>query len=452
MASRIRTLILGAAGRDFHNFNMVFREDDGSEVVAFTAQQIPNITNRRYPPALAGPLYPDGIPIHPESELESLIAEFEVERCVMAYSDISHEEVMHLASRVNAARADFALLGTRRTQVRSWLPSVSVVASRTGAGKSQTARAVAAHLRSLGIRVGILRHPMPYGDLEAQAVQRFAHADDLDRHQVTIEEREEYEPHLEAGSIVWAGVDYARIVRAAEAEADVLLWDGGNNDTSFLASQLTICVVDPHRAGDEVRYHPGETNLRVAQVVVVNKVDSAHPEQVFAVRETIRRVRPDTVILEAASPPVPDDPEILRSRRVLALEDGPTLTHGGMPHGAGWLGARRAGAKELVDPRPFAHGALKETFRAYPHISAALPAMGYGEAQIRDLQATLETACREGGVEAVAVGTPIDISRLLDIPVPHTRIRYDLQVLGRPTLEEALAPFVTEVTPVPPRD
>jgi len=441
-----RTLILGAAGRDFHNFNVAFREDPTSEVVAFTAQQIPNIADRRYPPALAGPLYPSGIPIHPESELETLIARFEVDRCVMAYSDISHEDVMHLASRVNGAGADFTLLGTGRTQLRSELPSVSVVASRTGAGKSQTARAVAAHLRSQGMRVGILRHPMPYGDLEAQAVQRFADGADLARHKVTIEEREEYEPHLEAGSTVWAGVDYARIVRAAEAEADVLLWDGGNNDTPFLASTLTICVVDPHRAGDELRFHPGETNLRMAQVVVVNKVDSADPEKVFAVRETIRRVRPDAVILEAASPPVPDHPEILRGRRVLALEDGPTLTHGGMPHGAGWLGARRAGARELVDPRPFAKGALKDTFDAYPHLSAALPAMGYGEAQIRDLQATLDAACEEGGVEAVAVGTPIDISRLLEIPVPHTRIRYDLQVLGRPTLEEALAPFVKEIT------
>lgn len=444
--SRKRILILGAAGRDFHNFNVVFREDRDSEVVAFTAEQIPNIADRRYPPALAGLLYPDGIPIHPESSLEELIADLEVDLCVMAYSDISHEEVMHLASRVNAAGADFSLLGTGRTQIPSRLPIVSVVASRTGAGKSQTARAVASLLRARGLRVGILRHPMPYGDLEAQAVQRFADANDLERHRVTIEEREEYEPHLEAGSIVWAGVDYARILEAAEAEADVLLWDGGNNDTSFLAGGFTICVVDPHRAGDETRYHPGETNLRLAQVVVVNKVDSADPERVLTLRETIRRVRPEAVILEAASPPVPDDPELLRGRRVVALEDGPTLTHGGMPHGAGWLGARRAGARELVDPRPFAKGALKDTFDAYPHLSAALPAMGYGEAQIRDLQATLDAACEEGGVEAVAVGTPIDISRLLEIPVPHTRIRYDLQVLGRPTLEEALAPFVKGIT------
>lgn len=445
MANRIRTLILGAAGRDFHNFNVIFRDDGDTEVVAFTAQQIPNIADRHYPSALSGPLYPEGIPIHPEERLEQLVEELRVDRCIMAYSDVSHEEVMHLASRINAVGADFVLLGAKRTQLRSWLPSVSVVASRTGAGKSQTSRAVAAHLRSHGLRVAILRHPMPYGDLEAQAVQRFAHPDDLERHRVTIEEREEYEPHLETGSTVWAGVDYARIVRAAEAEADVLLWDGGNNDTSFLVSDLTICVVDPHRSGDEVRYHPGETNLRMAHVVVVNKVDSADPERVLATRQTVWRLRPDAMVLEAASPPLPDDPTVLRGRRVLALEDGPTLTHGGMSFGAGWLGARRAGAIEMVDPRPYARGDLVETFRDHPHLLEALPAMGYGKAQIRDLQATLEAACREGGVEAVAVGTPIDISRLLRIPVPHTRIRYDLQVLGRPTLADALRPFVERI-------
>jgi predicted GTPase len=437
----VRTLILGAAGRDFHVFNMLFRDDPSHEVVAFTAEQIPHIAERRFPAGLAGEGYPDGIPIHPEERLEELIRELRVDLCVFAYSDVSHEHVLHLASRANAAGADFLLPGLRRSQLRSRLPVVAVVASRTGAGKSQTSRAVARVLRGRGLRVAVIRHPMPYGDLTAQRVQRFRTREDLVAAEVTIEEREEYEPHLEAGGEVWAGVDYAAILAEAEEEADVILWDGGNNDTSFLRADLTITVVDPHRAGDELRYHPGETNLRLADVVVVNKVESAPPEKVQEVMENVRRIRPEAVILEAASPVRAEDPSVLRRRRVLAVEDGPTLTHGGLPVGAGVLGARRAGAAEVVDPRPFAQGELVETFRAYPHMGEALPAMGYGEAQIADLERTIERACREGGVEAVAVGTPIDLGSLVSIPVPHTRIRYELQVIGSPTLEEVLERF-----------
>jgi predicted GTPase len=437
----IRTLILGAAGRDFHNFNVVFRDDPAYRVVAFTAQQIPNIQDRSYPPELSGEAYPDGIPIHPEERLEALIRELEVDLCVMAYSDLSHDEVMHLASRANAAGADFTLLGLRRTRLRSRRPVVAVVASRTGAGKSQTSRAVAQALEARGFRVGVIRHPMPYGDLAAQRVQRFASEEDLAAHRVTIEEREEYEPYVSRGLVVWAGVDYGEILRQAEEEAEVILWDGGNNDTPFFEADLTITVLDPHRAGDELRYYPGETNLRTADIVIVNKVDTARQEDILRVRENVARIRPEAVVLEAASPLRPDDPSVLKGRRVLAVEDGPTLTHGGMPVGAGVLGARKAGAAEVVDPRPFARGDLARTFEAYPHLTEALPAMGYGDDQIRDLEATIRAAVDEGGVEAVAVGTPIDLSKLVDIPVPSTRIRYDLQVIGRPTLDEALADF-----------
>jgi predicted GTPase len=437
----VRTLILGAAGRDFHNFNVVFRDDPAYRVAAFTAQQIPNIEDRSYPPELSGKAYPEGIPIHPEERLEELIRELEVELCVMAYSDLSHEEVMHLASRTNAAGADFTLLGLRRTRLRSRRPVVAVVASRTGAGKSQTSRAVAQALEARGFRVGVLRHPMPYGDLAAQRVQRFASEEDLVAHRVTIEEREEYEPYVSRGLVVWAGVDYGEILRQAEDESEVILWDGGNNDTPFFEADLTITVLDPHRAGDELRYYPGETNLRTADIVIVNKVDTARQEDVFLVRENVARIRPEAVVLEAASPLRPDDPSVLKGRRVLAVEDGPTLTHGGMSVGAGVLGARKAGAREVVDPRPFVRGDLAHTFEAYPHLTEALPAMGYGDDQIRDLEATIKAAVDEGGVEAVAVGTPIDLSKLVDIPVPSTRIRYELQVIGRPTLEEALAGF-----------
>jgi predicted GTPase len=437
---RVRTLVLGAAGRDFHNFNVLYRSDPGTEVVAFTAQQIPHIEDRRYPPELAGPLYPQGIPIHDEDRLETLIAELDIERCVLAYSDLSHEQVMHLASRANAAGADFLLLGAARTMLHSKLPVVAVCAVRTGAGKSQTSRAIARILRAAGLRVGILRHPMPYGDLAAQRVQRFATEEDLARHKVTIEEREEYEPHMAAGSVVWAGVDYGAIVDAADDDADVLLWDGGNNDTPFLEPTLHITIVDPHRAGHESRYHPGETNVRLADAILVNKVDTARPEAVERVIADARSMNPRAAILTAASPIRADDDSVLRGRRVLAIEDGPTVTHGGMAYGAATLAARRLGA-QLVDPRPFAAGEIADTFSLYPGLGPILPAMGYGDSQVRDLENTVARAAA-GGVEAVAIGTPIDLARLIRIPIPFTRVRYDLEILGEPSLETLLAPVI----------
>jgi predicted GTPase len=443
---RTRILILGAAGRDFHDFNVLYREDPSAEVVAFTAQQIPNIADRRYPAALAGELYPDGIPIRPEEELESLIRDLGVDVCVMAYSDISHEEVMHLASRANAAGADFQLIGAKRTMLRSSCPVVAVCASRTGAGKSPTSRAVVRLLREAGKRVAVLRHPMPYGDLAAQRVQRFATAADLDHHQVTIEEREEYEPHLAVGSVVFAGVDYAEILRQAEQEADVVVWDGGNNDTSFLAADVYITVVDPHRPGHETTYHPGETNLRLADVVLVSKVDTADPVDVATVCRNVAAANPRATVVQAAMPFRIDDPPVLRGRRVLAIEDGPTLTHGAMRYGVATLAALQMCATRMVDPRPFAVGGIAETFRRYPETGPLLPAMGYGEQQVRDLEATLAQAA-EAGVEAVAIGTPIDLSRLIRIPVPFTRVRYELEVRGTPTLEEVLRPVLRLAEP-----
>jgi len=436
-----RVLILGAAGRDFHVFNTVYRDDPSVRVVAFTAQQIPHIDGRRYPPELAGALYPQGIPIRPEDDVEKIIAAEGVTRCVMAYSDVSHEYVMHLASRVNAAGPDFEIGGTLRTMLRSTKPVVAVCASRTGVGKSQTSRAVANTLREAGFRVGVVRHPMPYGNLVEQRVQRFACEEDLVRYDATIEEREEYEPHIANGSAVFAGVDYEAILRAVEAESDVVLWDGGNNDTSFFKADVYITLVDPHRPGHEVRYHPGETNLRLADVVLVNKVQTAPPEGVARVLDNVARVNPRAMVLLAASPITVDDPSVLRGKRVLVVEDGPTLTHGGMRYGAGTLGARDAGAAEIVDPRPFLVGELAETFRTYPELGPILPAMGYGEQQVADLEATLRRAA-EGGVEAVAVGTPIDLGRLVAIPVPSTRVRYALEVLGKPDLTDALAPIL----------
>ncbi len=436
-----RVLILGAAGRDFHVFNTVYRDHPHARVVAFTAQQIPHIDGRRYPPELAGPRYPEGIPIRREEELEEIIASEHVTRVVMAYSDVSHEYVMHMASRVNAAGADFELGGAARTMLASTRPVVAVCASRTGVGKSQTSRAVANLLRDAGLRVSVVRHPMPYGDLAEQRVQRFASEEDLVRYEATIEEREEYEPHIANGSAVFAGVDYEAILRAAEAEADVVLWDGGNNDTSFFEADVYITLVDPHRPGHELLYYPGETNVRLADVVIVNKVQTADPEAVERVIANVRSVNPDAMLIRAASPLTVDDPSVLAGKRVLAVEDGPTLTHGGMKYGAGVLGSRDSGAAELVDPRPFLVGELQETFRKYPDLGALLPAMGYGEQQVADLEATLRRAA-EGGVEAVAVGTPIDLQRLVDIPVPSTRVRYELAVLGEPDLHDALAPIL----------
>jgi predicted GTPase len=435
---RRRTLILGAAGRDFHNFNVVYRQDRETEVVGFTAQQIPGIEERTYPPELAGEIYPEGIRIQPEDRLETLIEKLGVQRCVMAYSDVSYAYVMGLAARVNAAGAEFTMLGAAQTMLESSKPVVAVCASRTGAGKSQTSRAVVKLLREAGKRVAVVRHPMPYGDLVAQRLQRFENEDDLVRHEVTIEEREEYEPHLATGSVVFAGVDYEAILREAEKEADVILWDGGNNDFAFYRPDVYLTVVDPHRAGHELSYYPGEINVRLADAVIVNKIDTADSESVFEVVDNVRSVNPEAVIVEAASPLFIDRPEVLRGKRVLCVEDGPTLTHGEMTYGAGVIGARKAGAAEIVDPRPFAVGEIRDTFDRYPGIGALLPAMGYGERQIQDLEATIRGAA-ENGVEAIAIGTPIDLGRLIDIPLPHTRIRYELQVLGSPTLADVLA-------------
>jgi predicted GTPase len=438
-----RVLILGAAGRDFHVFNTVYRDDPSATVVAFTAQQIPHIDERRYPPELAGHRYPEGIPIRPEDDLEEIIAAEGVTRCVMAYSDVSHEYVMNMASRVNAAGPDFEVGGAARTMLKSSKPVVAVCASRTGVGKSQTSRAVANVLREAGLSVGVVRHPMPYGDLLKQRVQRFAGEEDLVRYEATIEEREEYEPHIANGSAVFAGVDYEGILRAAEAESDVVLWDGGNNDTSFFQADVYITLVDPHRPGHELRYHPGETNLRLADVVLVNKVQTADPANVEEVLANVAKVNPGAMVLKAASPLTVDDPAVLAGKRVLVIEDGPTLTHGGMEYGAGTLGARDAGAAEIVDPRPFLVGELEDTFAKYPALGPLLPAMGYGPQQVADLEATLGRAA-EGGVEAVAIGTPIDLARLVDVPVPHTRVRYELDVLGEPDLHDALKPVLED--------
>lgn len=436
-----RIVVLGAAGRDFHLFNTLYRDNPHVEVVAFTAQQIPHIDDRRYPPELAGDAYPEGIPIVPEASLDDLILEHDVETAVLGYSDLSYDEVGHLASRATAVGADFVVPDAWSTMIESSKPVVAVCAVRTGVGKSQTSRAVARTLRDAGLRVGIVRHPMPYGDLVKQRVQRFASEGDLAAHEVTIEEREEYEPHIAAGSLVYAGVDYEAILEAAEAESDVILWDGGNNDTPFYVPDVWITLVDPHRPGHETAYYPGETNLRLADVVLVNKVDTADAAAVRSVLDRVTDLNPDATVLRAASPITPDDPAVLAGKRVVAVEDGPTCTHGGMPYGAGLLGARAAGAAEIVDPRPFLVGELRDTFDRYPDLGPILPAMGYGPQQVADLEATLGKAA-EGGVEAVAVGTPIDLGRLVDLPVPSTRCRYELDVLGEPTLADVLAPVI----------
>src|SRR5450759_45460 len=434
MEKRIRTLIMGAAGRDFHNFNTFYRDNDKYEVVAFTATQIPNIDGRKYPAELAGRLYPNGIDIHPESELADLIKKFAVDEVVFAYSDVPHEYVMHKASEVNALGADFKLMGTNATQVKSTKPVVGICAVRTGSGKSQTTRAVSKILIELGYTVAAIRHPMPYGDLVKQRVQRFASYADLDKHETTIEEREEYEPHLDNGVIVYAGVDYEAILRQAEAEVDVVLWDGGNNDFSFYVPDLSIVVADPHRPGHEVSYHPGETNVRSADVFVINKVDTANHDNVIAVRNNLNLLNPRAVVIEAASPLFVDDPDAIRGKRVLAIEDGPTLTHGEMAYGAAFVAARRFGAAEIVDPRPFAVGSIIETYKKYPRIGTILPAMGYGAEMVHDLEQTIANA----DVDLVLVGTPIDLTRILKINKPSQRVRYELQEIGQPTLEDIL--------------
>jgi predicted GTPase len=429
-----RVVIMGAAGRDFHNFNTVFREDPACEVVAFTATQIPNIEGRRYPPELAGPRYPGGIPIHPEAELRRLIRELGVDEVVFAYSDVSHETVMHQASLVLAAGADFRLIGPKASMIRSRAKVVSVCAVRTGAGKSQTTRRVVRVLRGKGRRVVAVRHPMPYGDLTRQRVQRFAALEDLDRHECTIEEREEYEPHIAAGGVIYAGVDYGAILAEAEREADVLVWDGGNNDLPFYVPDLEIVVADPHRAGHERTYHPGEANLRRAHVVVINKIDTAAPDAVDAVRRSVRELNPGAMVVDAASPLSVEQPEAIRGKTVLAVEDGPTLTHGGMKYGAGVLAALRHGAAEVVDPRPYAVGAIARSFEAYPGIGPLLPAMGYGEEQVRDLAATIARV----PADLVLVATPVDLRRIVHIERPALRVGYELQEIGRPDLEDAL--------------
>jgi predicted GTPase len=429
-----RALILGAAGRDFHNFHVYFREHPGYEVVAFTAGQLPNIAGRRYPAELAGPGYPHGIPIEPERELSRLVHDLEVDVAVLSYSDLSHEQVMHLGSQAIAAGADYLLLGPRHTMLRSSKPVIAVCATRTGSGKSQTTRRVAGLLREAGKRVIIMRHPMPYGDLAKQAVQRFSSADDLIRHDVTIEEREEYEPLIEAGHIVYAGVTYDRILSAAEAEADVLIWDGGNNDLPFLVPTVLIVVVDPHRADHARRYHPGEAVLRMADVVLINKIDTASLEQIETARGIIAELAPRATVIEAASPIQVEGAEGIRGKRVLVVEDGPTLTHGGMPFGAGWIAARRYGAAELVDPRPYAVGSIRATFAEFPKMGPILPAMGYGATQVTELAATIQAT----PADLVLVASPIDLRRLIHPDKPALRVRYELQEIGRPTLRDVL--------------
>jgi predicted GTPase len=430
----IRTLIMGAAGRDFHNFNVFFRDNPAYEVVAFTATKIPDIEGRTYPSQLAGQLYPKGIPIFAETGLLQLIREHNVEQVIFAYSDVPHEVVMHKASAVLAAGADFRLMGTKTTQLKSSKPVVSVCAVRTGSGKSQTTRRVSLILRSMGFKVAAIRHPMPYGDLVKQAVQRFADYSDLDKNECTIEEREEYEPHLDNGVIVYAGVDYEKILRQAEQEVDIVLWDGGNNDFPFYVSDLQIVVADPHRPGHEISYHPGETNVDAADVFVINKVDTADPENVLRVRKNLVSRNPNAVIIEAASPLFVDDPAAIKGKRVLVIEDGPTLTHGEMAYGAGYVAARRFGAAEIVDPRPYAVRSIKATYKKYPKTGPILPAMGYGEAQTRDLEATINNA----DVDLVIIGTPIDLKRIIKINKPADRVRYELQEIGQPTLETIL--------------
>ena len=433
--TRIRTIIMGAAGRDFHNFNTFFRDNQDYEVVAFTATQIPNIEGRKYPAELAGDLYPAGIPIFPEADLEALIQEKKIDQVVFAYSDVPHEYVMHKACLVNAVGADFRLLGTHNTQIKSAKPVVAVCAVRTGSGKSQTTRRVSLILRDMGYRVAAIRHPMPYGDLVKQKVQRFADYSDLDKYDCTIEEREEYEPHLDNNVIVYAGVDYGAILKEAEKEVDIILWDGGNNDFPFYVPDLMIVVADPHRPGHEVRYYPGETNVRLADVFVINKVDTAKPEDVISVRDNLYALNPSAIVVEGASPLFVDDPAAIRGKRVLVVEDGPTLTHGEMAYGAGFVAARRYGAAEIVDPRPYAVESIKATYEKYPNTGTILPAMGYGDEMMHDLEETINKA----DVDLVISGTPIDLTRIIKINKPIQRVRYELQEIGEPTLTTILS-------------
>ncbi|MDD5230062.1 MAG: cyclic 2,3-diphosphoglycerate synthase [Candidatus Marinimicrobia bacterium] len=439
--NRRTIIIIGAAGRDFHNFNTFYRCDESYNVVAFTAAQIPDIDGRKYPAELAGKLYPQGIPIFAEDDLVQLIHDKQVSECVFSYSDMPYHKVMALSAVVNAAGANFTLLGPQATMLKSAKPVISVCATRTGCGKSQTSRKVIEILMAKGLKVVAIRHPMPYGDLVAQKVQRFAVLDDLQKHHCTIEEMEEYEPHVVRGNVIYAGVDYEAILRAAEndpAGCDVIVWDGGNNDFPFYKPDLAITVADPHRPGDELNYYPGEVNLRIADVIIINKIDTASPEGVQTVRQSIELVNPQARVIDAASPIRVDRTEIIRDKRVLVVEDGPTLTHGEMKIGAGIVAAHKYGARECVDPRPFVVGKLAETFKKYPHIGQLLPAMGYGETQVRDLEATISrTDC-----DSVIIGTPIDLNRIVKIKQPSTRVYYDLQEIGKPDLAEILDDFL----------
>lgn len=439
--NRKNVIIIGAAGRDFHNFNTCYRDNESYNVVAFTAAQIPDIHGRKYPKELAGRLYPEGIPIFPECDLPELIKKYNVNECIFSYSDVTYQKVMSVSAIVNAAGANFVLLGPNDTMVKSTKPVISVGAIRTGCGKSQTSRRVIEILMAQGLKVVAIRHPMPYGDLNEQKVQRFATVADLEKHKCTVEEMEEYEPHVVRGNVIYAGVDYEAILRAAEkdpAGCDVILWDGGNNDFPFYKSDLMITVTDPHRAGHELRYYPGEVTLRLADVVVINKIDSADPKSIQEVRANIQKVNPNAIVIDGASPIKVDDAKLIRGKRVLVVEDGPTLTHGEMKLGAGVVAAHKYGAAELVDPRPYTVGKLSDTFRIYPGIGTLLPAMGYGNEQLKDLETTInKTDC-----DSVIIATPIDLNRIIKIKKPSTRVYYDLQEIGDPNLDQVLSDFI----------
>ncbi|MGC9445000.1 MAG: cyclic 2,3-diphosphoglycerate synthase [Candidatus Methanospirareceae archaeon] len=434
-------IIMGAAGRDFHNFNVYFRDTPAYRVVAFTATQIPDIEGRTYPATLAGGLYPDGIPIFAEEDLITLITEHAIDRVVFAYSDVPYEYVMRKGAATNAAGADFIMLGPAATMLRSRVPVISVCAVRTGSGKTSVSKKLCQLLRARSKTVVVVRHPMPYGNLAEQAVQRFSSYEDIERMGCTIEEREEYETHIDVGCTVYAGVDYEKILRQAETEADIIIWDGGNNDFSFFKPDLNIVVADPHRAGDEVTYYPGEINARMADVVVINKQDTAELEKIEQVRRNIMKVNPNAKIIDSASPITVEHPELIRDKRVLVVEDGPTLTHGGMKYGAGLIAARKAGAKEIVDPRPFITGAIIETFSEYPDIGPLLPAMGYSEEQINDLEQTINAA----ECDAVVIGTPIDLTRVITMNKPATRVRYGIKEIGGATLDEVIDAFLKQI-------
>ncbi|HOK23114.1 MAG TPA: cyclic 2,3-diphosphoglycerate synthase [Candidatus Hydrothermia bacterium] len=438
---RKKVIIMGAAGRDFHNFNLFFRDNEEYDVVAFTATQIPDISGRKYPAELAGKLYPNGIPIYHEDELDELIKKYEVDFVVFSYSDVSHTYVMNRASKAMAAGANFMLLGPKSTMIKSSKPVISVCAVRTGSGKSQTTRRVAEILKSFGKKTVVVRHPMPYGDLVRQVVQRFASHEDLEKHQCTIEEREEYEPHIDRGNVVYAGVDYEKILRQAEQEADVILWDGGNNDLPFFKPDLHIVVADPHRPGHEVTYHPGETNLRMADIIIINKVETAYPEDIEIVRENSRAVNPKATIIDAASPIYIENGDAIKGKKVLVIEDGPTLTHGEMAYGAGYIAAEKYGAADIVDPRPYAAGSIKETYEKFSQLEVILPAMGYSQKQLKELEDTINAV----PADLAIVATPINLGRILKLNKPHVRVRYELQEIGKPNLEDIIREFFSRM-------